>query len=224
MTSIKLPVQGIKWITAILVLASALYLPSCSHFEPKTPIVKKESKPPLETFEPAKPGLPYESINLDFPLSEISNPKLYVMKSDRRLLLVQNGVLVRDYLVGLGPCPIGDKLLSGDGRTPEGQFYVCVKNPTSQFYKSLGLSYPDPKHAEKALQEGAISSAVYRTIVQAFERKGKPPWNTAMGGAIMIHGGGGYKDWTKGCIAIRNSAMDELFQVVSVGTPVEVLP
>jgi murein L,D-transpeptidase YafK len=171
-----------------------------------------------------KPDLPYGSVNFDFPLTSVCNPRLYVYKNDRRLLLVQDGILIRDYLVGLGPNPCGDKKLSGDGRTPEGSFYVCVKNPTSQFYKSLGLSYPDPKHAEEAFLQGAISPNDFRQIVQAFERKGLPPWNTPLGGAIFIHGGGGHKDWTKGCIAVGNSAMDELFDVVSVGTPVEVLP
>lgn len=215
--------KGKAWGILFLLFASVVFLPSCSLFEskPRPPAVCKPMTCP-------KPGivnnLPYCAVNFDYPLSAVCNPKLYVYKNDRRLLLVQDGVLIRDYLVGLGPSPCGDKMLAGDGRTPEGTFYVCVKNPTSQFYKSLGLSYPSPKHAQQALIKGAISPDDFRSIVRAFEHKGLPPWNTPMGGAIFIHGGGGHKDWTKGCIAVGNTAMDELFQIVSVGTPVEVLP
>jgi murein L,D-transpeptidase YafK len=163
-------------------------------------------------------------VNLNCPLSSVSNPRIFVVKSDRRLFVVQDGVLIRDYLIGLGPNPTGDKLRQGDGRTPEGEFFVCVKNSASKFYKSLGLSYPAPRHAEQGLIKGIISADEYRHIISSFENKVTPPWNTKLGGAIMIHGGGGHCNWTQGCIAVGNSAMDELFQVVSVGTLVVVLP
>ena len=219
----KLLTQGRIWIVSILLFTSTLFFPSCSLFQskPSPPAVCKVESLPLPQQQPSRP---YCSINFDFPLAAISNPRLYVYKSDRRLLLVQDGILIRDYLVGLGPNPCGDKKFMGDGRTPEGTFYICVKNPTSQFYKSLGLSYPDPTHAEQALLQGAITPGDFRNIVHAFEKKGPPPWNTPLGGAIFIHGGGGHKDWTQGCIAVGNSAMDELFEIISLGTPVEVYP
>lgn len=222
MWSTKLLPRGRMWVISLLLLASTVLFPSCSLYEskPHPPAVC----PTGAALNADKPELPYSSINLDYPLSDISNPRLYVYKNNRRLFLVQDGVLIRDYLVGLGPSPCGDKKFAGDGRTPEGSFYVCVKNPQSQFYKSLGLSYPSPKHAEQALLQGTISPNDFRTIIHAFENKSLPPWSTPLGGAIFIHGGGGHKDWTKGCIAVGNSAMDELFRIVSVGTLVEVLP
>lgn len=208
----------------IFCLLTAVLLSSCSLFESNAPVRPKMAKLLPPPPEPPREEPPYIDVNLDCPLSMVSNPKLYVYKSDRRLLLVNNGVLVREYRIGLGFSPNGDKVMRGDGRTPEGQFFVCVKNANSRFYKSLGLNYPDPSHAEKALVYGAITLEEFRNIVEAAEGKRRPPSNTALGGDIFIHGGGASEDWTWGCVALRNSAMDELFSIVSVGTPVVVKP
>ena len=50
--------------------------------------------------------------------------------------------------------------------------------------------------------------------------------NTALGGMIEIHGHGtgARSNWTQGCIAVRNDAMDRLWRWVAVGTPVVVEP
>ena len=209
----------------VLWVGLIVLLPSCSLFESKLRVPVSEVKlPPVCPPALPEPELPYRKVDLEYPITSVSNPKLYVMKSNRRLLVVNDDVLVRDYICGLGPAPNGDKQVSGDGKTPEGEFFICVKNPGSRFYKSLGLSYPDVKHADQALLEGTIGPAEYRRIVEAVERRSAPPWNTPLGGAIMIHGGGGHEDWTKGCIAVSNRAMDELFQVIDVGAPVQVLP
>jgi murein L,D-transpeptidase YafK len=198
-------------------------LSSCSLFESDiTPhIAKKLEIPPPE---PPNCDLPYCSINLDFPLSSVTNPKIYVSKAERRLWLVQDKMLVRDYHIGLGPSPRGDKYFQGDGRTPEGEYFVCMKNSSSQYHKSLGINYPSPKHAENALACGVISYGDYCSIVNANDSKRLPPPNTPLGGAIFIHGGGCFMDWTLGCVALDDSAMDELFDVVCVGTPVYILP
>jgi L,D-transpeptidase catalytic domain len=206
----------------IFLIICCSYLCSCSSDSGRTiNTLKLSSLPPPV---PAAPDLPYSQVDLSYPLSAVYNPKLYVYKNDRRLLLVQNDTLIRDYRVALGPHPNGDKYLRGDGRTPEGEFYVCVKNPSSKYYKSLGLSYPSPKHAEEALMAGHIAAEQYISILQAHQSKARPPWNTSLGGAICIHGGGANEDWTLGCVALYNSAIDEIFEVVPVGTPVQILP
>jgi murein L,D-transpeptidase YafK len=163
-------------------------------------------------------------VDLDFPLSRVTNPKIYVLKADRRLWLVQDKTLVRDYHVALGPSPKGDKYYRGDGRTPEGEFFVCSRNSSSHYYKSLGINYPNPNNAQNALACGLISRNEYCSIKQANDTCRLPPSNTALGGQVFIHGGGCYKDWTLGCVAVANSAMDELFSVVQVGTPVIIMP
>ena len=158
------------------------------------------------------------------PVRAIQTPEIFVYKEKRRLYVMQSNVLVRDYPVGLGFHPNGDKEKEGDGRTPEGSFFICVKKPNSRFQKSLGLSYPDKKHAERAFFAGVITPIEFRDILIAFENKATPPWNTVLGGQIFIHAGGAHKDWTEGCIALYNSDMDELFQITSVGTPVSIRP
>lgn len=210
-------------IVTALVLITGL-LSSCSLFESKIrmPVANKIDIPAPTA--PPVCELPFCSTDLNVPLSSITNPKIYVSKSERRLWLVQDTVLVRDYHIGLGPSPRGDKYFQGDGRTPEGDYFVCVKNSSSQYYKSLGLNYPSPKHAENGLACGVISYGDYCSIVKANDSKRLPPPNTRLGGAIFIHGGGSFMDWTLGCVAVTNSAMDELFDVVSVGTPVSILP
>lgn len=179
----------------------------------------------VEDVDLGKPSdLPYCTVNCSAPLTAITKPEIYVYKSQRRMMVVQDGVLVRDYQVALGPSVVGDKTFRGDGRTPEGEYFVCVRNPNSKYYKSLGLNYPLPKHAEKGLATGSIGFQEFRQILEAYENKTRPPWNTRLGGEIFIHGGGASDDWTLGCVALSNRAMDELFEVVPVGTPVHIYP
>jgi murein L,D-transpeptidase YafK len=154
----------------------------------------------------------------------LTKPKIYILKEQRRLWLVQDRMLVRDYHVALGFSPKGDKYFRGDGRTPEGEFFICGKNASSQYYKSLAINYPSERNAESALSCGTISYAEFCSIKQANNAMKLPPSNTALGGLVMIHGGGCQKDWTLGCVALQNSSMDELFSVVQVGTPVYILP
>ncbi len=157
-------------------------------------------------------------------IEEISDPKIVVIKSKRRLYVIDGDTIVRRYPIALGKNPRGDKTTKGDGKTPEGIYRVCIKNPKSRFYKSIGIDYPAQRHAERAFVNGLISAQEYKKIIMAREQKGVPPWNTKLGGAIFIHGGGAYADWTDGCIALYNTDMDELYKIVKIGTPVYILP
>jgi murein L,D-transpeptidase YafK len=199
-----------------------LALSSCSWFGTTQGV-----SPPKKSIEGSAPGdcgLPYCEVKMNTPLCALSNPILYVQKTERRLLLVDNKVLLRDYPVALGFQPRGDKYMRGDGRTPEGDFFVCVKNPSSRYHKGFGINYPSPKHAEEAHLIGAITKEEYRRILQANERRTLPPDNTRLGGDIFIHGGGAGDDWTLGCVALSNYDIDELFDIIPVGTPVKILP
>ncbi|MCX7823261.1 MAG: L,D-transpeptidase [Syntrophobacterales bacterium] len=158
------------------------------------------------------------------PASMVKDPKIFVYKSKRRMYVFDGDTIVRDYPIGLGKNPQGDKEREGDGKTPEGMFYVCKKNERSKFYKSIGLSYPSIVHAERALMNGLISVSDYRRIENAHRGYDTPPWDTPLGGYIFIHGGGAHSDWTEGCIALYNSDIDELFEMVRVGTPVYIYP
>lgn len=199
-----------------------MFLTSCSFFQKEAvPVVKITPPPPQIVHDP---DLPYREVDLKRPVSGVTNPKVYVYKGKRRLLVVDDDTLVREFRISLGFSPSGDKKRQGDGRTPEGEFYVCVKNANSSFYKSVGLSYPMPKHAEQALIAGNISQEQFARIAQAIENRSRPPWDTRLGGQIFIHGGGAEWDWTRGCIALFNTSMDDLFDMVRLGTPVTILP
>ncbi len=151
-------------------------------------------------------------------------PKIVVTKSARRLELYADGKLVRTYTVALGFEPVGDKARQGDGRTPEGDFYVYTKNDKSAYYLSLGLSYPNEADAARGLRDGLISRAQYERIRRAIRRKTAPPQNTALGGLIFIHGNGARRDWTLGCVALEDADVRELFDAVPVGTAVTIKP
>jgi murein L,D-transpeptidase YafK len=159
------------------------------------------------------------------PLAKsIKDPRITVIKSRRRLMLYSGDNLLRTYRVGLGFSPTGDKHRQGDGRTPEGDFYVCSKNDRSRYYLSLGLSYPNEEDAARGFGSGLISRADRDRIVSALRRRGVPPWNTRLGGEIFIHGHGSSSDWTLGCVALENEEMRELFFAVPKGTPVRIEP
>ena len=137
--------------------------------------------------------------------------QIVVYKHQHKMLLLQDGQMVRQYRVALGKNPVGHKVQMGDNRTPEGKYTIDLRNQESAYFRSLRISYPDGVDAEIA-----------RTI-------GVHPGNW-----IMIHGlpngrsaasvGHPQKDWTNGCIAVTNDEMLEIWQMVDVGTPINIKP
>lgn len=162
-----------------------------------------------------------DSTSLILPLTHL---KIVVKKAKRRMELYSGDRLVREYRVGLGFNPTGDKQVQGDGRTPEGEFYVCVKNAKSKYYLSLGLSYPNAEDAERGVRDRLITRSQYNQIIRALSRRQTPPQGTRLGGEIYIHGNGSGSDWTWGCVALDDADMKELFNAVVVGTPVVIEP
>jgi murein L,D-transpeptidase YafK len=134
-----------------------------------------------------------------------------VIKSERRLILQRDGKPWKVYRVALGPVPWGHKLQSGDERTPEGSYLLDYKLHNSQFHKAIRISYPNAADRERARQLGVDP-----------------------GGNIMIHGQPNESElgigeaqtfnWTNGCIAVTNEEMDEIWQLVRIGTPIEIRP
>ncbi|MGI8813268.1 MAG: L,D-transpeptidase family protein [Pyrinomonadaceae bacterium] len=154
----------------------------------------------------------------------LKNARIVITKSRRRLDVFDGQTLVRSFIVVVGSTPCGDKEAEGDGRTPEGEFYICTKNPESKFHLSLGISYPNIAAAERGLITALITSEEYDQIVSAINEKRAPLQKTALGGEIYIHGGGLEGDWTEGCIALENSAIEELFAAVTVGAAILITP
>lgn len=165
-----------------------------------------------------------EELNLRPLKLPLEGPRVVVEKGARRLRLYAGGELVRVRRVALGFTPEGDKVRQGDGRTPEGEFQVCMKNAKSSFYLSLGLTYPNAEDAERGLRDGLITRAQHKSITSALAAGRCPPWNTALGGEIFIHGGGTGRDWTFGCVALENPEVKELFDTLPARTPVRIAP
>ncbi len=154
------------------------------------------------------------------PLFE--NPRIVIQKNQRLLQIFAGETLVKEYKIALGFAPVGDKSTEGDGRTPEGKFYIFTKNPESKFYLSLGLSYPNIEAARRGLRDQIISREEFDAIELAINEKRMPPQKTALGGEIYIHGGGVETDWTQGCVALKNEEIKEIFDAIPVGAEVEI--
>lgn len=133
--------------------------------------------------------------------------QVVIEKGDRQMFLLSGRTVLKAYDIGLGFQPIGHKQFEGDGRTPEGIYYIDRQNPNSQYHLSLGISYPDPEDKARAMMLG------------------QQP-----GGDIMIHGRGAYgkvqkaRDWTAGCIAVDDDEIEDIFSMVRPGVPVVIYP
>jgi len=157
-------------------------------------------------------------------LPEMKLPRIVIEKAKRQLTVFDGEKLIKTFKISLGFSPTGDKEHEGDGRTPEGEFYVYIKNPKSKFYLSLGISYHGVDDAERGLRAGLISKEEHDAIVDAVRQKKMPPQDTALGGLIYLHGGGAGKDRTYGCAALADEDIRQLFNAIPIGTPVTILP
>ncbi|MBT3279452.1 MAG: L,D-transpeptidase [Phycisphaerales bacterium] len=162
------------------------------------------------------------------PLPALGSPSILIDKSALVLSVFDDGTLVKQYRCIIGS-NAGDKVKEGDMKTPEGTFYVCVKNPNSKYTRSLGLSYPDTEDAQRGLRAGWITRPQHDQIVNAIASRRQPLWYTPLGGEIMIHGWradkrGRVRSGTLGCVAINDECILELFPKISAGTKVTIRP
>jgi murein L,D-transpeptidase YafK len=155
-----------------------------------------------------------------------SNSDIYLLieKAARRLTLFREGRLALRYPVILGRNAETDKQIEGDQATPLGEYYVCAKNPRSKFYLSLCLSYPNLEDAARGLKNGLISQEEHEQIAAAITKRTLPPQRTRLGGEIYIHGFGDRTPLaTRGCIAVDNAAMQEIYAATVIGTRVVIV-
>jgi murein L,D-transpeptidase YafK len=136
---------------------------------------------------------------------------ILILKKDHLMELLAGGKVIRTYKVALGRGDLAPKEREGDGRTPEGHYIIDSRNGASHYHKALHVSYPNAEDRARAAKLGA-----------------------SPGGAIIIHGlpngmgwlGAAHRlyDWTLGCIAVTDEEIDEIWNLVPVGTPVEIRP
>ena len=150
--------------------------------------------------------------------------RIVIDKAQRRLVLRQGRRELYRCRVQLGKCPVGAKQREGDGKTPEGLYRVCSRNPESRFYRALGVSYPNAQDACRARQ---LDAGQRLELVVASQKRRRPRWDTPLGGWIMLHGqpGDGRSvsgDWTAGCVAMADADMDVLFRYGYIGLRVRI--
>ena len=135
--------------------------------------------------------------------------KVLVVKSERKLYLLRRGRVIQEYPIRLGLNPFGHKQREGDFRTPEGKYELVARNPRSEFFLSIKISYPNREDVAVAHEAGF-----------------------SPGGLIMIHGQPNVpkkspehyatRDWTDGCIALSNADMVDVWRRTTVGIPIEI--
>ena len=144
---------------------------------------------------------------VDFEIAD----RVIVKKSERQLLLLKDGRVLKSADISLGLVPEGHKREEGDFRTPEGNYQLAERNPDSEYFLAIRISYPNPVDEQWAKSRGL-----------------------APGGQIMIHGQPNepshsreyYRrtDWTNGCIAVSNSDMVDIWLMTVANTPIQILP
>ncbi len=154
----------------------------------------------------------------------LAAPRVTVIKSRRILFLFDGHALVRSYPIDLGVDPIGAKRHADDARTPEGRFRVVSKNAESKYRRFIGIDYPDLATVDRGLSSGLISAGQAASIRADLAAGRCPDWDTAVGGGIGLHGNRVGRDWTAGCIALSDEHIEELFSVLRIGDPIEILP
>jgi len=137
--------------------------------------------------------------------------RIVIVKSRHTMTLMHDDHVLKTYQVALGTVPIGAKREQGDHKTPEGDYTISAKNAHSEFHLSLRISYPNAIDRQRAYRLGV-----------------------SPGGEIMIHGlmarfaylGSLHRqtDWTDGCIAVTNPEIEEIWNLVPVGTKVTIKP
>ena len=135
--------------------------------------------------------------------------QVVVNKGARQMLLMHGNTVLKAYRIGLGNEPIGHKQYEGDGKTPEGLYYIDRRNPDSRYHLSVGVSYPNP-------QDSALAASVGRSA----------------GSDVFIHGQGPEgralskqkADWTAGCIAVSDAEIEDVYAMIPDGTPILITP
>ena len=150
--------------------------------------------------------------------------EIQVYKSKKILKFVLSSSEVKEFRIGIGKNELGPKEREGDFRTPEGAYRVCVKNPKSKFFLSLGLNYPNHKDAEEGLKKKIITPGQFSEICRKLDSNDGSLWSTPLGGAIYIHGDLESKSWSEGCIRMMNSDIGSIFDQIDLGTPVHIFP
>jgi murein L,D-transpeptidase YafK len=163
-------------------------------------IVKKKKKKSTKTTKAARP---YYDLNY----------KLVVDKSDYEMKVYDAQGWLATYPVVFGKNGMNDKKMEGDQATPEGTFRITFKNPNHKWTKFMQFDYPTSESYAK---------------FNARKAKGEIPDNASIGGGVGIHGTwpgsdhvvDNYINWTEGCISMKNTDIEELYELLPMHTKI----
>lgn len=150
-----------------------------------------------------------------FSTGPTGNIYIIVDKSDYELQVYDDEGWYATYPVVFGSRSLDDKMIEGDRKTPEGTFHVLDKRTHAKWHKIMMLDYPNKESWEKFKKRKA---------------QGLIARNAKIGGGIGIHGTwpndnfmvDDYRNWTQGCVSLRNDDMDEIFSFIVPGTRVTI--
>ena len=165
-------------------------------------------------------------------LVKLENTRLVVDKTDYKILLYSNKILVKTYKAVFGKSSGTIKTSVDDNITPVGDYKICSIDTLNKYHKFFHLNYPNERDAAEALKQGYIFDDEFNAIILSAKKNECPPKETKLGSDIGIHGIGTYNiifknlpfafNWTNGSIAVSNENADELYSVVKIGTPVKI--
>jgi murein L,D-transpeptidase YafK len=140
---------------------------------------------------------------------------LVIDKSDYELNVYDDKGWFATYPVVFGNNSLDDKKMEGDRCTPEGTFHISSKKVHNKWDRFIALDYPTKESYEKFRER---------------KQRGEIPSGARIGGGVGIHGTwpnddyiiDRYKNWTNGCISMKNIDVEDLYSYLPVGTRVTI--
>jgi murein L,D-transpeptidase YafK len=194
------------------VLLVALWLAACPKPPPPAPATPPPAPPTAVETPPCKRA-----------------ERLHVRKSDRALTVHCVGGGLLTFPIALARVS-GPKRATGDQRMPEGEYRIAGPPRTSRFHVFIPFDYPSRADADRALAEKRIDAVTHAAITRAHAKRRMPPQDTPLGGALGLHGEGVRwrgdlkLNWTEGCIAVTDAAIEQISRLVRPGTPISIEP
>lgn len=199
-------------LRSFAILGIALWLAACPKPPPPAPSVPAPAPPATGETQPCKRA-----------------ERLLVRKSERVLHVECKGGGQLTFPIALSRAR-GPKRAMGDQRMPEGEYRISGPPRTSRFHRFIPFDYPSRADADRALAEKRIDTGTHEAIARAHAKRRMPPQDTPLGGVLGIHGEGTRwrgdlkLNWTEGCVAVTDAAIEQLARIVRPGTPLRIEP
>lgn len=210
-----------KPLIRITVAIAVIALIGAGFFSCRAATKDKPTDAPAPSLRPGEPPAPLPDIAKKQKIAlPLRNARIEVDKKNRKLMLYEGDALLKTYPIALGFEPVGHKKKSGDGKTPEGKYYI-IKHNSPAFGRCFYIAYPNADDAKAGLESKLINKKQHDRILKQLKKWDYPAYETGLGGQILLHGTKDRTkqnltdtDWTHGCIAMENEHIVELLDAV----------